>query len=326
MSQALRKTMRAIAIDRFGGPEMLTMHTLPLPDVGPGEVLIQVEIAGVGVWDPFECEGGYADMLGLVPHFPYVPGSEGAGTVAVTGADVSQFREGDKVYAAGFLNPRGGFYAEYASVDARLVSTIPGSLAAEKAGVISGAGLTALRGLEDMLALKPGESVMIFGASGGIGHIAVQIARSMGGRVLAVASGDDGVELSRRLGADLAIDGRRDDILAAARAFAPEGLDAALLTAGGEDARKALLVLRDGGRVTYPNGIYPLPGEYPGISLSSYNADPDREIMDRLRRLIESIPLTAHVASVLPLERAAEAHYLLGSHHLGKLALQVCCF
>jgi len=92
--------------------------------------------------------------------------------------------------------------------------------------------MTALRGLDDTLALKPGESVMIFGASGGIGHLAVQLARRMGARVFAVASGSDGVALVKRLDADAVVDGYKDDIAAAARQFAPKGLDAALITFG----------------------------------------------------------------------------------------------
>lgn len=202
LKQTTPTTMSAVAIDQFGGLEVLEVQTVPVPDLGPGEVLIRVEIAGVGEWDSFEREGGYAEMLGMEPSFPYVLGSEGVGVVAAGGAQVDRFREGDQVYAAGFLNPKGGFYAEYAVVDAGLVSPIPEPLTTEQAGVMSGVGITALRGLRDTLALKPGESVMIFGASGGIGHVAVQLAKRMGARVLAVASGDDGVALAERLGAD----------------------------------------------------------------------------------------------------------------------------
>ncbi|MHC9544773.1 MAG: NADP-dependent oxidoreductase [Vulcanimicrobiota bacterium] len=323
MRQPMQKTMQAIALDRFGGPGMLTLHTLPVPEIGPDEVLIRVQIAGVGVWDSFEREGGYAEMLGLTSRFPYVPGSEGAGTVAATGAEVSRFREGDLVYAVGFLNPRGGFYAEYVAVNADYVSFIPGSLTTEQAGGMAGVGLTALRGLDDVLGLRPGESLLIFGASGGIGHMAVQIARRMGARVLAVASGSDGVELVRKLGADAAVDGRSDDILGAARTFAPEGLDTALLTAGGEAAEKSLMAVRDGGRVAYPGGIHPEPQARPDIRLISYNGEPDRDIIERLNRLIESGSFEANIACIFPLAQAAEAHRALETHYLGKLVLQV---
>ncbi|WP_437288957.1 quinone oxidoreductase family protein [Sorangium sp. So ce406] len=323
MEQPMRSTMRAVALDRFGGPEALELRTLPVPTVGPDEVLVRVEVAGVGEWDPFEREGGYARMLGLTPQFPYVLGSEGAGRVVAVGEQVRRFREGDAVYALGFLNPRGGFYAEYAAVSADLVSAIPGALTIDQAGVMGGVGITALRGLDDTLALKQGESVMIFGASGGVGHMAVQLARRMGARVLAVASGDDGVALAERLGADAAVDGRKDDVLAAARAFAPGGLDAALLTAGGEAAERALGALRDGGRVAYPGGVQPEPQGRTALVRSSYNGEPDAEIIGRLNRLIERGPFEVHIARVFPLAQAAEAHLALGGHYLGKLALRV---
>jgi NADPH:quinone reductase-like Zn-dependent oxidoreductase len=98
---------------------------------------------------------------------------------------------------------------------------------------------------------------MIFGAGGGVGHLAVQLARNMGARVFAVASGEDGVAMVKKLGIDAAVNGRKDDISLAASSFAPDGLDAALLTAGGEIAEIAIQCVRTGGRVAYPNGIYP---------------------------------------------------------------------
>lgn len=323
MTPAAQRTMHACAIDRFGGAETLTLHALPVPELGPNEVLMRVESAGVGEWDPFEREGGYARMLGVEPAFPYVLGSEGAGTIAAVGKRVGHFREGDRVYAAGFLNPKGGFYAEYVAVHADLVAPIPDQLTTEQAAVMSGVGTTAVRGLDDTLALQPGESVMIFGASGGIGHVAVQLAKRMGARVLAVASGDDGVALVRRLGADAAVNGRGGDVLAVIRAFAPDGLDAALLTAGGETADRALSAMREGGRVAYPFGIRPEPQPRPSIRVSGYYGEPNREIIGRLNGLIGSDPFTVHVAATFALGQAAEAHRALQSHYLGKLALRI---
>ena len=252
MRQTTPKTMKAVAIDRFGGIETLTLQTLPVPEVGPDEVLIRVESADVGVWDPFEREGGFATMLGIEPKFPYVLGTDGAGTVAAVGEQVSRFKKGDRVYAVALANPKGGFYAEYAAVKADNVSHVPAKLTTEQAGVMACDALTALRGLDDMLGLKAGEALMIFGAGGGIGHLAVQLAKRLGARVLAVASGDDGVALARRLGADAVVNGRTDDVAAAAREFAPEGLDAALMTAGGEAADRALAAMREAGALPIP--------------------------------------------------------------------------
>lgn len=323
MPQTTQNTMRAAAIDRFGGVETITLQTLPVPEVGPDEVLIRVEAAGVAVWDAFEREGGFAEMMGGEPKFPYVLGSEGAGTVAAVGERVARFEEGERVYAAGFLNPKGGFYAEYAAVKSEYVSRVPGQLTVEQAGVMGGDAVTALRGLEDMLGLKSGETLMVFGAGGGLGHLAVQLAKRMGARVFAVASGDDGVALVERLGADAVVNGRKDDVAAAAREFAPGGLDAALITAGGEATDRALEAMRDGGRVVYPNGVMPEPKARPGVQIQSYDGDADAEIIERLNRLIESGPFEVHVARTFPLDKAADAHRALDEHYLGKLALRV---
>ena len=232
--QAKEKTMRAIALDRFGGPETLKVQTVPTPEAGADEILIHVESAGVGAWDPFEREGGFVEVLGQTPTFPYVLGTDGAGTVAAAGEEVKELKEGDRVYAAELGNPKGGFYAEYAVVKANNAALIPSGLSMDQAAVLPSDGFTALRGLEDVLRLQPDESVMIFGASGGIGHLAVQLAKRLGARVFAVASGEDGVSFVKRLGADAAVDGRSDNVLDVALEFAPDGIDAALVTAGGE--------------------------------------------------------------------------------------------
>ena len=251
MTETIQKTMRAAAINRFGGIEEIKLQMLPVPEIEPDEVLIRIESAGVGVWDAFEREGGFAKMFGVEPKFPYVLGSDGAGTVSAVGEQANRFKEGDRVYAAALINPKGGFYAQYIAVKSANVSHIPGKLTIEEAGVMPSDAMTALRGLDDMLSLKEGETLMIFGASGGIGHLAVQLAKRMGVRVFAVASGDDGVALAKRLGAEFAINGRKDDVVAAAREFASGGLDAALVTAGGEAADRALKAVRDGGRAAH---------------------------------------------------------------------------
>jgi len=315
-------TMKAVALDRFGGPELLTVKALPVPEVGPDEVLIHVEAAGVGQWDPFEREGGFAQLMGTEPKFPYILGSDGAGTVVAVGERVKQFRRGDRVYAMALANSKGGFYAEYAAVSANDVSLIPTNLSTEQAGAMPFDAITALRGLDEVLHVQPGESVMIFGASGGVGHLALQLAKRMGARVLAAASGDDGVALAGRLGADAVVDGHREDAAAAAWEFAPGGLDAALLTAGGAAAEKALTALRDGGRVAYPNGVEPEPQGRPDLIIQGYDGMPDPPTIEKLNHLIAAGPFEVHIARTFPLERAAEAHRALETHYLGKLLLR----
>ena len=323
--------MRAIAIDRFGGIDALQPHDLPGPKIAPDEVLVRVEVAGVGEWDPFEREGGYAKLLGIEPHFPYVLGSEGAGAVAEVGERVTEFAPGDRVYAVGFLNPKGGFYAEYAAVKAELVFHSPEGLITEQAAVMGGAGLTALRGLSDVLKIRADEAVVIVGASGGVGHIAVQVAKRLGARVLAVASGNDGVSLAKNLGADAAIDGRdgpdgdpaasRERLLQAVAEFAPDGVDAALLAAGGKTAEQLCSALRPDGRAAYPNGVEFQPPD--GKRVTAYDGDPDHDILTRVNQLIANGPFDVHLFRTFPLEHVADAHRALDQHHLGKIALRI---
>ncbi len=321
--EAKEKTMRAVALDRFGGPETLQIQTVPIPEVDADEILIHVESAGVGAWDPFEREGGFVEVLGREPKFPYVLGTDGAGTVAAVGGKVKELKEGDRVYAAELGNTKGGFYAEYAVVKADNASLIPGDLNMDQAAVLPSDGLTALKGLEEVLGLQPDESVMIFGASGGIGHLAVQLAKRLRARVFAVASGEDGVSFVKRLGADAAVDGRSDKVLDVAREFAPDGIDAALVTAGGDATDRALVAIRPGGRIAYPNGVMPVPQAPAQVSIDAYDGEGGREAIDRLNQLIEAGPFEVHVDRTFPLEEAAAAQAALEEHHLGKIALRV---
>ena len=317
MQATIPAQMRAAAFERYGGPEVLHAETLPVPRPGPAQVLLRLASAGIGVWDPSVRSG----ELEFGPrHFPQVIGNDGAGEVVAAGDDVRRFRVGERVYAYSFA---GGFYAEYVAVDEDAIAPIPQGLSTEEAGVLGADGVTALRGLDDQLHLSAGQTLMVYGASGGIGHIAVQLAKRMDARVLAVASGPDGVELVRRLGADAAVDGKRDDVARAARDFAQNGLDAALVLVHGDSLEPALGAIRKGGRIAHPNGVEPAPKGPPDVPVLAYDGDPGRDALERLNRLIAVGPFHLEVGRVYQLEDAARAHRELGQHHLGKLALRM---
>ncbi len=320
---SISNQMKAVAIESFGGVDKMKVLTLPVPQPEKGEVLLKIAFAGVAVWDPIEREGIFAKMMNMKPKFPLVLGSEGSGQVVAAGAGVQTPKVGDTVYACGFLNPKGGFYAEYVAVKADLTAPIPKSMNLEQAAVFSADAGTALRGLEDVLHVKAGESVMIFGAGGGLGHLAVQLARRLGAKVFAVASGADGVALAKKVGAEAAVDGRKDDVVAAAKIFAPGGLDAALLTAGGTAADKALTAMRSGGRVAYPNGVDPKPKPPSGIATQAFDGDLDGKLIERLSRRIGNEPFHVEVAKSFPLAEAAASHRMLDAHYLGKIGLKV---
>jgi NADPH:quinone reductase-like Zn-dependent oxidoreductase len=314
--------MRAAAIDRFGGVEVLRLRDLPVPTVGDDDVLIRVEAAGLGTWDIVEREGAYDGAFGVPSAFPYVLGWDGAGTLAAVGRNVTRFAEGDRVYAATMPLPRGGCYAQYAVVRQEHVALAPAALSIGQAAALPWDALTALSGL-DALEVRSGQSVLVFGASGGIGHLALQLAVARGARVLAIASGPDGVDLARRLGAHSSVDGRREDVVAAARSFAPGGVDAALLTAGGVVADRAASVVRDGGSVAWPNGVTPEPHPRPVVRAVTFDGARDVNATSRLNRLVDSGALHVHIDKVFAFDDVAAAHRALAAHHLGKLVLRI---
>jgi NADPH:quinone reductase-like Zn-dependent oxidoreductase len=240
--------------------------------------------------------------------------------VEEVGGDVHNLKPGDRVYGINFMALKDGFYAEYTVIKANNAAMIPPALSIRDAGALATDGVTALDGLDKALQLKAGESILILGASGGVGHLAVQLAKRMKARVLAVASGRDGVEFVKRLGADKVIDGHREDILKAAHEFAPKGLDAALLMAGGKASEQAITALRKGGRAAYPNGVDARQTR-DGIKVVSYNGEPNPQTFAKLNELIDGGPFEVHIARTFKLENAAEAQQALNDHYLGKLAL-----
>ena len=149
------KIMRAAAIEQFGGPEVLRMHALPVPEIDSHEVLIALHTAGVGPWDAEMREGRYVSDGA---RFPLVLGTDGAGTVAAVGSRIRRLQVDDRVYSYNFDNPKGGFYAEYVAVVAEKVARVPVGLDLEHAGAIPTTGLTALQGIDDALHVKRGEA------------------------------------------------------------------------------------------------------------------------------------------------------------------------
>jgi NADPH:quinone reductase len=317
----LPQTMRAAAIDRAGGPEVVTLHTLPVPKPAADEVLIAVHTAGVGIWD-----AGLRRHPQSIKHshFPLVLGTDGAGIVAAVGSKVRGFKVGDQAYSYSWDNPNGGFYAEYVAVPAERVGHVPEGLSLRDAGALATTGLTAIQGIDDALHLKSGETLIIHGASGGVGSLAIQFAKLRGVRVLATASGDDGLAFAKRLGAAAVVDGRHGDIAAAARDFAPAGIDAVLAFAGGDSLERCIDALRRGGRVAFPSGVEPEPKPRDGIGVVRYDAIPGVQEYQRLNQAIEAAKLEVPIAAEFPLADAAKAHERVEAGHLlGKIVLRI---
>ena len=320
MSQ-LPTQMQAAALEHYGGPEVITLHTLDVPSVADDELLLHVHTAGVGVWDVAAREG---KMLPEGATLPLVLGTDAAGKVLAAGKQVTNVAVGDSVYLYSYTRPKGGFYAQYGVTKAVYAAPIPAGLTLEQAGAMPADALTALSGL-DTLALAEGSTLLILGASGGLGHLALQLAKRQGLEVIAVASGSDGVALARRLGADLALDGHLEtsELPAKIQDRAPAGVDGLLALTSGDALSSSLQTVRQGGRVAYPNGIQPVPEAPNGVAVKAYNGVTSPEQLQRLNDLIAAGPFEVYVSESFSLEGASQAHERMKQHYLGKLALHV---
>jgi NADPH:quinone reductase len=202
--------MKAIIVRQYGDPEVMKVEETPQPKPGPGQVLVRIRAAGVNPVDTYGRSGNYATK----PPVPYTPGSDGAGVVESVGAEVKSVKAGDRVYLARTIT---GTYAEYALATEPQVQRL-----SEKVTFSQGAGIfvpyaTAFRALSQIAKARPGETVLVHGASGGVGIAAVQTARAMGMTVLGTAGTDRGRELARKEGAHHVLDhgaaGYREEIL-----------------------------------------------------------------------------------------------------------------
>jgi NADPH:quinone reductase-like Zn-dependent oxidoreductase len=319
-AEAVPATMLAAAIDHGGGPEVLSIHRLAVPKPGAGQVLIAVHAAGVAVWDATARQDA-----GAGTHFPLVLGTDGSGIIAAIGAGVRDFKVGDAVYGAVEGLP-GGFYAQYVVTAAEDVAHIPKGIGFAQAGVLAVSGLSALQGIDDVLQLQAGDTLIIHGASGAVGTLAVQFAKLRGVRVLATVTDAAGAALVTRLGADAVVNGKTGDISGAARRFAPHGVDAVLGLAGGPALERCIDALRGDrrGRVAYLYGMQPLPRPRLGIRMTLYSYVLGRSEFERLDRAVVAAHLRVPIAAEYPLADAAEAHRRLQAGHLlGKIVLLV---
>ena len=319
---AVPQTMRAAAIDKAGGAEVITLHTLPVPQPDADGVLIAMDTVDVAVWDA--SVRAHPEEL-KHPRFPLVLGTDGSGVIAAVGSQVHGFKPGDRVYSYMWDNPKGGFYAEYVAVPAKQVGHLPPGLSLRDAGAIAASALTAIQGIDDALHVSSGETLIIHGAAGGVGSLALQFAKLRGARVLATASGEGGASFVKGLGADVAVDGRKGDIPAAARQLAPEGVDAVLAFAGGDALDRCLDALKPGGRVAFPWGVSPEPKTTINVRSSTrYNAIAGPQEFERLNQAIVASKLRVPIVAEYPLADAAKAHERLEAGHvLGKVTLRI---
>ncbi|MBZ6227324.1 NADP-dependent oxidoreductase [Streptomyces olivaceus] len=296
-------TMRAVSQDVLGGPEVLKEVRVERPVPRPNEVLVRVRAAGVNPTDwKHRADGGF---LGEPP---FVLGWDVSGTVESVGIGVAAFRPGDEVF--GMLSyPFGhGSHAEYVTAPARTFTHLPAGTDHVRAGALPLVSLTAWQALVERADLQPGQRVLIHAAAGGVGHVAVQIAKARGAHVIGTAGAGKHAFL-RSLGADEAVDYRETDFTEAVR-----DVDVVLDTIGGDTSLRSLRVLRPGGVVVsiLPVGsdeFFEEAGRL-GVRAVRMLVDADRADMREIARLVEAGKLEPTIAKTFPLAEAAGAHAL----------------
>ncbi|WP_405579863.1 NADP-dependent oxidoreductase [Streptomyces sp. NBC_01092] len=293
--------MKGISYSSYGGPDTLAYGDLRDPRVGPDAVLVKVRAASVNPVD-WKCREGYMDRM-LEPVFPVVPGWDVSGVVVQPGVSVTEFGVGDEVigYVREDFLSRGTF-AEYVAAPVRTLARKPRNLTWEAAAGLPLVGLTAYQVLTKVLQVKRDETVLVHAAAGGVGSIAVQLARHLGARVIGTAS-ERNHDFVRGLGGEPVEYG--DGLTERVRGLAPEGVDAAFDTVGGDALKASANLLAPEGRlvsIADPD-VFDFGGRY-------YFVRPDAEDLLRLSELAEEGVVAVHVSETFPLERAADAHRL----------------
>ena len=318
--------MKAIQVHQFGGPEVLQLQEIPTPKPGPGQVLVRVHAAGVNPYDTYMRNGTYA----IKPPLPYTPGSDAAGVVEAVGERVTRRKKGDRVYTAKTVS---GAYAEYALALESQVQPLP-----EKISYAQGAGVwvpygTAFTALHHHAHARAGETVLIHGASGGVGTAAIQLAQAMGMTVFGTAGTQKGLDLAKREGAHQAFDhskaGYTDEIM---KATGGGGVDVILEMLANVNMSNDLKLLALNGRVIIignrgeitinPRDLMLRRASARGFTLWAATEAETTEIFAAIGAGLENGTLRPIVGKELPLKDAPQAHVDVlapGAH--GKIVL-----
>ena len=296
--------MRAIRVERFGGPEALRLVSMEPPAPGPGEVLVRVAAAGVNPVDWKVRAGGAGERFGRPP---YVPGWDVAGVVGATGDEVSAVAVGDEVFGMPRFPEPAGCYADYLCAPAEHLAAAPAGMDRVAAAGLPMAGLTGLQVL-DLAGVTEGQRVLVHAAAGGVGHLAVQLAKVRGAHVIGTARADKHPFLYE-LGIDEAVDHTM-----VAFEEAVEDVDVVINPVRGDYGRRSLRVLGPGGVLVMIVGsgdqVLAAAAEDAGVRVEWHLVRPDTRGLARLSALADGGGLRVAVEHLLPLEQAARAHEL----------------
>ncbi len=318
--------MKTIVVHEFGGPEVLRLDDVPDPVAGPGEVVVRVRAAGVNPVDTYIRSGGYGRMA--VP--PYTPGSDGAGEVVSVGADVTSVVVGDRVYLAG---AKTGTYAEMALCAADNVYPLPANVSFAQGAGVNVPYATAWRSLFGRAEAQPGETVLIHGASGGVGIAGVQIARAHGLTVIGTAGSEAGKTLVKNEGAHHVLDHTQDGYLDAVMTLTDgRGVGIILEMLANVNLGRDLTVLAKHGRVVVigsrgpveidPRDTMGRDASILGMVLFNVEKNEMKGIHAALVAGLENNTLRPIVGTEIPLAEAARAHReIIENSHAGKIVL-----
>lgn len=315
-------TMKAAFYEQFGTPEEkpVRIGELPKPTAGEGEILIRVKAAGVNPVDAYTVRGMLNNAIPC--KFPLIPGWDVAGVVEETGHAARRFKKGDEVYAyARRPEIQHGTFAEYISLPEAYVAKRPETVSWEEAGGIPLVALTAWQSLFDAGKLKAGQIVLIIGASGGVGSVAVQLAKNAGAKVIAVAS-EPNHGFLKELGADSCIDYTIDDVAGAVKKAAARPLDLIYDCSRGDVLSQTHDLLKEGGHLISITNSNPERRE--DVTFQYVFVEPNAPQLDQLAALADAGKLKIHVSKTYPLDQAADALRDIESLHTkGKIVIRI---
>tara|TARA_R110001599_G_scaffold159936_2_gene347482 strand:+ start:33302 stop:34285 length:984 start_codon:yes stop_codon:yes gene_type:complete len=324
--------MTCIEITEPGGPDMLAETTRPVPNLTPSEVLIRIQAAGVNRPDCIQRLGHYAPPEGITD----IPGLEVAGEIAALGADVTGLHIGERVCAL----VAGGGYAEYVAAPAVHVLPVPANLSIIEAAALPETFMTVWTNVFERAALSAGETFLVHGGSSGIGTTAIQLASTLGARVMTTAGNAEKCQACLDLGAERAVNYREEDFVDVAKEFGKGGIDVILDMVGGDYIQRNIKAAAPDGRIVNIAFLHGAKVEVnfmplmlkrltlTGSTLRSQSIARKADIMRQLKTtvwpLLEADRIKPVIFETLPLREAAAAHTLMeSSRHIGKIMLNV---
>lgn len=293
--------MKAAQIHSYGDVSVIKVVDIEQPSLKDGQVLVKVQAASLNPFDTMVRAGYLQENMPL--ELPVTLGGDIAGVITEVGTGVSGLVVGDVVYGqANVVAGNSGALAEFAATSASQVAKAPTNISIEEAAALPLVGVSALQALTEHLEIQPGQRLFIHGGAGGIGTVAIQIAKHLGAHVITTAS-DEGVAYVKDLGADEVIDYKTEDF-----ATRINGVDAAFDTVGGDDFTKIVNLVKPGGKaVSMIASVDPETAKNQNVAATTQSTQVTAQALDRLRQLVEDGAATAHVGATYALNDIQQA-------------------